>query len=346
MSEQSVSKRTDNRIIWLDVVRGILIVLMVFGHNIQFGSGSVMLRENYYFLNPIFRFIYSFHMPSLMLLSGFFFGFTVKKTEFWKNRIRSVFIPLVMWSTIPVGLSFIKGVASSIQMKEILRTSLSYYLSYYWFLWAILFSSVILWVIHTYYSDSSLIVLIIGVVFLFLPGSLNIQLYIFMYPYYAVGFLWNVKKVKLEWAMRHKGIVTGVVSLFYFSLLAFYHTDSFIYTTGITVRNLPQLQIDLYRYTIGFVGAAMVIWIVYIIYPKLNKMIVTTVLSHLGRISLTIYIIDSLLNSYVLPRLTQSFNLNYGVLALETVIILLFCVFVDWIIKKIPIARKVLLGSR
>lgn len=41
---------TKERILWIDVAKGIAIVLMIIGHTVQFG-------------NPIRNFIFSFHMP-------------------------------------------------------------------------------------------------------------------------------------------------------------------------------------------------------------------------------------------------------------------------------------------
>lgn len=59
-------------VLW-DVMKGIGIILVVAGHAIQYGSGREYLHANCYFENGIFAFIYSFHMPMLMLCSGYLF---------------------------------------------------------------------------------------------------------------------------------------------------------------------------------------------------------------------------------------------------------------------------------
>ena len=51
----------------IDSPKGFAILLMVFGHLIQFTS-----IDNSYLSNPIYIFIYSFHMPLFMMISGFF----------------------------------------------------------------------------------------------------------------------------------------------------------------------------------------------------------------------------------------------------------------------------------
>lgn len=54
------------RILWLDSIKCFAIILVVIGHIIQF----IVFPDNFD-LNPIYRFIYSFHMPLFFLLSGY-----------------------------------------------------------------------------------------------------------------------------------------------------------------------------------------------------------------------------------------------------------------------------------
>lgn len=70
----SINKRND----YIDFVKSVAIILVVIGHCIQCGSGSLYFEEQLYFDNILFRVIYSFHMPLFMLLSGFLFGYTKK----------------------------------------------------------------------------------------------------------------------------------------------------------------------------------------------------------------------------------------------------------------------------
>lgn len=64
---------------YIDFLKGIAIILVVFGHNIQYGSGSNYLQNEFFFDNIIFKFIYSFHMPLFAIISGYLFFLTIKK---------------------------------------------------------------------------------------------------------------------------------------------------------------------------------------------------------------------------------------------------------------------------
>lgn len=58
---------------YLDFVKGTAIILVELGHCVQWGSGAAFLSSGLFFEDGLFRFIYSFHMPLFMLVSGYVF---------------------------------------------------------------------------------------------------------------------------------------------------------------------------------------------------------------------------------------------------------------------------------
>lgn len=54
------------RLIWLDSLKGWLILIVVFGHAIQYCLPDVACENNY-----CWNLIYSFHMPAFIAASGF-----------------------------------------------------------------------------------------------------------------------------------------------------------------------------------------------------------------------------------------------------------------------------------
>lgn len=55
---------TRERLFYIDNIKGLLIILVVLGHSIQAAGLGIET-------NLINRFIYSFHMPAFMAISGF-----------------------------------------------------------------------------------------------------------------------------------------------------------------------------------------------------------------------------------------------------------------------------------
>lgn len=85
---------------YLDVVKGFAILSVVFGHCIQFGSGADFMQGEFFY-NDVFRFIYSWHMPLFMLVSGYLFSFSLKRND-WRELIASRFkqlvLPMLSWA--------------------------------------------------------------------------------------------------------------------------------------------------------------------------------------------------------------------------------------------------------
>ena len=57
------------RSLYFDVIKGIAIFLVVLAHSIQCVSGRCFMGQELYFSEPVFKFIYGFHMPLFMVTS-------------------------------------------------------------------------------------------------------------------------------------------------------------------------------------------------------------------------------------------------------------------------------------
>lgn len=79
-----------NRLIWADALKGLLIILVVLGHAVQYVVGEVDCG------NHLFAYIYSFHMPAFFAVSGWFAG--EASYEKIVRRIHQLLIPYVLWA--------------------------------------------------------------------------------------------------------------------------------------------------------------------------------------------------------------------------------------------------------
>ena len=79
-------KNTNNRIAWLDQLKGFGIILMVYGHNFP------ALEE----------YIYSFHMPLFFIIAGIFHPKKINIPTI-KKRFRQILLPYFLWSFILFG---------------------------------------------------------------------------------------------------------------------------------------------------------------------------------------------------------------------------------------------------
>lgn len=82
------------RISYIDNLKAVLILLVILGHSIQYSE------INNFEKNIIARYIYSFHMPLFMLISGYL-SYKIEYTFYnIKKRFVQLVIPFVIWSVI------------------------------------------------------------------------------------------------------------------------------------------------------------------------------------------------------------------------------------------------------
>ena len=81
------------RIAWLDIVKLISIYLVVWGHCLQYLNSDSPMN------NHLWVFIYSFHMPLFMLISGYFSTNIVSKTwyQVFKSKFAQLLLPCFIW---------------------------------------------------------------------------------------------------------------------------------------------------------------------------------------------------------------------------------------------------------
>lgn len=92
MHELSGTEQQIERIEWVDILKGLAIILVVMGHVMTFDPSSPALLIG----------IYSFHMPLFMLLAGYTAAVSMERStnvrNFISKRIIGLFIPYLVWS--------------------------------------------------------------------------------------------------------------------------------------------------------------------------------------------------------------------------------------------------------
>lgn len=116
-----LTERKSNRLEYVDVMRGIAITLVVVGHLIQFNGISTD--------NPVFEFIYSFHMPLFFAISGYI---TQKVTKicswqkyvlFLKKKTMAIALPFLVW-TLFVGNYILRDHWRVVSLDQMLQSLL------------------------------------------------------------------------------------------------------------------------------------------------------------------------------------------------------------------------------
>ena len=192
------------RINWIDIAKGITIILMVIGHTIPYNSLNI--------------FIFSFHMPLFVILSGITYKMPINKEDL-KSRIKkyckqllipyilTLLICTVVFTYINNDFSFLKVVKQFIK-NLCWGNGCDYTLfgvnfngvSPIWFLVALFFSKIVFDVINYKINDKNLcnnfiiysFLALTGVMvgkFIWLPQNIDLVLIFLLYLY--IGFVFN-----------------------------------------------------------------------------------------------------------------------------------------------------------
>lgn len=118
-----------SRIIQLDFLRGIAILVVLFGHALQ-------VFYNYIpsFFQKTFEFIQFFQMPLLMLISGFAMSFSFGKRsvlESIKRKNERLFLPYFVWATLNYALSVVLDSSIKLDLWSYIHNIIT---SQFWFL--------------------------------------------------------------------------------------------------------------------------------------------------------------------------------------------------------------------
>ena len=182
----------------IDATKAFAILLVVIGHVIQYSK--------YDFDNDhLFKFIYSFHMPLFIFISGYVTyksNFILK--NFLKNKFTTLLIPYFSWL-------FLSAIVSSIKNNDNVLLNIRKYIIYpdygLWFLWVLFFMHLILYVQIALFKKHFNLSIIISCFFLLIisyfikiDNIFSFKMYSFLLPFFYLGFYfrkYNYEKISI-----------------------------------------------------------------------------------------------------------------------------------------------------
>lgn len=253
----------NNRNQFLDILKGILIISVVFGHALQYGSGSLLLSTGMYWEHPLMRIIYSVHMPLFMGIAGYLSYFSLQKysvLSYITRRWRQLFLPILVWAT---SLLCMKIILTG-HIPHILQI-LTSILTTFWFLWAMLICSSLICLCEQIKNSKIKLAVYVGLLIIFActPDILWWNAHKFMFVCFLSGFY----VAKYQFALHITWIKAGMASVLWVISIMLFHKEAYIYTSGFSVvfTQFPnfydQILMDLFRYISAVLGTISVSYI-------------------------------------------------------------------------------------
>lgn len=297
--------------LFINVLRGIAVFLMLWGHCVQY----CYIGEFDFFEDLAYRWIYSFHMPLFMLVSGYLFFFSLEKRDFKTliiHRTQALLQPIVMIQILAFFLTTGIKACLSGSFQQLFDGSWANSLGspLLWFLWSVLVCSLVAAVAFRAVQNTVLrcFVLLFGIVFAALFP--NAELNLFMYPYFMAGLLWAKWRPRVPKVIQYFKYISVVL---YPILFLLFRKEHFIYTSGLfDPGNMKrQIMVDLFRWVIGLVGSVFVITLLEGVFALLRISDtdkwkgVRRTFGKLGEKSLQVYTLSVIFLSMYLPHIIR-----------------------------------------
>lgn len=316
-------EKSTKRSLTPDVSRGIAIFLVIWGHVIQQGLyGIAEVAEN-----VVFKWIYTFHMPSFLLISGFFFYSSVKKKNLKTlvlNRTGDLIKTLVIWNTVCYGCKLLFLILREESVTVSVRVWLEEVVMGYWFLWAVLFCAAIVGLVTKVLPQKLWLVGMIVLAPLVLLSPCR-WVILSMYPYFVIGFFFH-KFIdggrKIASLLKYVVIVLYVVGmLYYFCVPAVGNSEikNLLDTCIAMIKGQGSVSDVIYQvfrtalfYYLGITGGITAIVLIDWLGRKVGETGVVWIFAQMGQYSMQIYILQRVFVEIILANVYRSVTEHMG----------------------------------
>lgn len=310
-----------NRDSSIDALKAFAIFLVVLGHFLQ---TTLIDFDN----NLLFKFIYSFHMPLFIFLSGYLTYHTDGiKNNFLKLRFLSLIIPYFSWMLVTSTITSIKDNHS---LGQIMLNSFLHPDNGLWFLWVLFFMHLLLFCCdfvtknHILLLISIITIIILLSTFIFkADNTFAIKTFASLLPYYIFGLAVNKFKKRLTFIYNNWFIFLPV-----FLFLVYFWQRNDALDFNIPIRN-SKVFILIYKTIVASLGIIISIGL----FSKINKFY--NFILYVGKNSLAIYAIH-FYSLYALEPIKNILNgtFYYEYAAIISILIISFCLFITYFLNK------------
>ena len=330
------------RIEYLDLLKFFAIFSVLVGHSTE------QLSAGTFWDHPVWSFIYSYHMPLFMFLSGFFFRSSLNKPfkTVALNKLRQLGVPSLTAFALQCIIMLAAGVTA---VSDLCELSFSGFMNSVWFLKCLLFCILIMYPLCKLFKNDFVAALAATLAITFIPGAEIVNLN-FMLPMFCLGMLCGSHMDSVE--RHHNALLIASAALF-FILLFFWSGRLTVYMVPTKVLaggvvDWHNLGITAYRLLIGMAGSMMFFLLARPVWNFMKDRKISALLCRIGGATLGIYV----LQTFVLEMLVNSLGIyvpipwSYIVAPVLAVAELALCYRLVLIIRRNKVSSFLFLGDR
>ena len=315
-NNSNISKRDST----LDYAKGALIILVVFGHALQYSFGP---RYEGYYSNVVFKSIYSFHMPLFMMISGYLFYHSNQKkiVDIIRSKAIAIAIPMCTFILINKVGKYAKLILN-VDLGGIIGGMVKDIACGYlmWYLFSLLLNIFLLTIITRLFKDKTLryvVMFLLFVLSLFISDSILLNVHKFMFPFFCIGYALKENETSIYLPTEKKAYLI-VLTILSIGAICWFDRDTYIYTSGVCIvgNYSSQLFIDLKRIVIALLLSYTFMQYIHLFSTYIFKSATgkSQFLLTLGQRSLFIYGLNITFNLYyekVMIATGLQFEFNY-----------------------------------
>ena len=339
------------RNLFIDFCKGILILLVLLGHSIQYARGKAYLSSLAFYNDWAFKLIYGFHMSCFMVIGGYLFYFAIELKSVWDvilGKIRTLIVPIFSFALIV----WLLQIHADYSFVDQIRNYLSCTRFTLWFLWALFYCSMGVLLVNKIANDNLIVYLVLIIGSFLTPDKWFFELYKFMFPCFLFGYYANKNKWVETFKKNIKIIACVTVVLYVLAMFAYYNVDTYVYMSGSYILskgmvNWHQLFINVYRTLVGICGSVAFVSLMFLVYNALkdNNRLVKH-LTTLGAMTMGIYCFQNyfwqLYDGYV-PWFVEPAIVNQ---LFTFAVSLAVSYTLTWLVSRVKVLNLLFLGGR
>ncbi|WP_370143446.1 nodulation factor fucose acetyltransferase NolL [Bradyrhizobium yuanmingense] len=356
MIERSLTKSTapgaseaNDRDLALDFAKGVLIILVIVGHLIQY----ILYRDEGFWDSPCFKLIYMFHMPLFMAISGYLACRALLRKSLAQavgDRAMQLLPPMLFWYAL-LETAKLAVLRRAPDASEDILPFLYDVAGTYWFIWAAFVCFLLVKIVSIFDRDSPWILFVSVLVIALAPLTFSIfPLIKYTYPFFCLGF--SFAQSRDHWTSitrRYKLLL--IASLCIAALLCFlaWQKDTYVYNNLALVQDMLSAKNVLLMLFGSAVASAIMIelflqcWR----YGRSNR-VVRFIAMEIGQSTLVLYLIQGtvfrLMDSikYAVP---SDLTTRWAVAGILGGAIVLVTLMVRRTVRDIPYLSQLILGA-
>lgn len=343
--------RTGDRIAYWDIAKAVAIFCVVWGHCLQ----NMTSDTNYWLTDTLCKFIYAFHMPLFMIISGYFAYSSLFKpiTKTIKKKIIQLLVPSVAWYLVISGFAMIFHREFNIGRFTDIAGALPYSL---WFLKSLFMCYLITLVGVGLYRWRRWSIAVYAVMIFGVGEWLNYVSTISMLPFFIAGILLHTHK---EYLCKKSVIGIGGILLIFISMLTLWEGSDYNMYMNPFYHNWGGYKAMIIRCLIGLSGICVVLYGVSLL-ERYNARSLNEYLQKIGSMTLGIYCIQVIIAEGLLKHssgyieqidLLKSSEFkyvvyNYIITPIASILTIWICVAIIKLLKKNRFTRLIFLGEQ